>query len=245
MWASVLPFAPPLAMRADSRREGGEGVSRPRVMATGDGSARNAPAAPEAAPADLASGTHSGPWAATTGDPGSPGAGPQDFEALYDAHFDFVWRSVRRLGIPEASVDDAVQDVFVVAFRRLVDFERRSTYKTWLFGIALRVVRAHRRTAKRRPAEPLGKEPRASDPGPLEETERRQAVAVLDQILDQMDDDKRAVFVMAELEGMTAPEIALATETKLNTVYSRLRAARKTFEDGVKRHRARDERRRA
>ena len=88
-------------------------------------------------------------------------------------------------------------------------------------------------------------EPAAGGPGPLEGAERRQAVEVLDQILDQMDDDKRAVFVMAELEGLTAPEIAEATETKLNTVYSRLRAARKIFEDGVKRHRARDERRRA
>ncbi|MCA9556552.1 MAG: RNA polymerase sigma factor [Myxococcales bacterium] len=167
------------------------------------------------------------------------------FEALYDEHFDFVWRSVRRLGMDEASVDDAVQDVFVVAFRRMADFEQRSSFKTWLFGISLRVVRSHRRTARRRPTDPLLAEPAAGGPGPLEGAERRQAVEVLDQILDQMDDDKRAVFVMAELEGLTAPEIAEATETKLNTVYSRLRAARKIFEDGVKRHRARDERRRA
>lgn len=166
-----------------------------------------------------------------------------DFEAVYDAYFDFVWRSVRRLGVPEAAIDDAVQDVFVVVYRRLADFERRSTIKTWIFGIALRVVKTHRRTAARKPTEPLPDVLPGKGRDPQQETERRQALDVLDQILDRMDEDKRAVFVMAELEQMTAPEIAEVTETKLNTVYSRLRAARRLFEDGVKRHRAQDERR--
>ena len=168
-----------------------------------------------------------------------------DFEVVYDEHFDFVWRSVRRLGVPESAVDDAVQDVFVVVFRRLEDFEHRSTIKTWLFGIVLRVVRTHRRTAARKRTEPLPEVLASSGPDPQQQSERREAIDVLDAILDRMDEDKRAVFVMAELEQMTAPEIAEVTGTKLNTVYSRLRAARKAFEDGVKRHRARDERRRA
>lgn len=168
-----------------------------------------------------------------------------EFEAIYDEYFDFVWRSVRRLGVMESAVDDAVQDVFVVVYRRLDDFEHRSTVKTWLFGIALRVVRTHRRTLARKRAEPLPEVLTSSDRDPQAESERREALSVLDSILDTMDDDKRSVFVMAELEQMTAPEIAAVTETKLNTVYSRLRAARKMFEDGVKRHRAREERRRA
>ncbi len=164
------------------------------------------------------------------------------FGSVYDAYFDFVWRSVRRLGAPEHVVDDVVQDVFLVVHRRLDDFEGRSSLKTWLFGIALRVVRDHRRAlARRRSCEPL----RDSLPGcptttPEATAERAEAAATLHAILDAMDDDKRAVFVMAELEQMSVPEIADATSENLNTIYSRLRAARADFEEGVRRHRARD-----
>jgi len=78
--------------------------------------------------------------------PGPPGRLP----ALYEAWVDLGWRSPRRLGVAEASLDDAVQDVFLVVHRRLADFEGRSTPKTWLFGIALRIAKDHRRSARRR-----------------------------------------------------------------------------------------------
>src|SRR5882724_509457 len=84
----------------------------------------------------------SSPAGSSLGGPAVPG-----FSAIYDAYFDFVWRSLRRLGVPEATLDDAAQDVFVVVHRRLPEFEARSTVKTWLFGIVLRVVATHRRTA--------------------------------------------------------------------------------------------------
>lgn len=169
---------------------------------------------------------------------------PLTFERVYDRWFDFVWRSVRRLGVPEASVDDAVQDVFVVVHRRLGDFEGRSSIKTWLFGIAMRVVSDHRRAARRRrPAEPL-RESLVEGPGgcPLEGAERHEAVRLLHSLLDQLDEDKRAVFVMAELEQMSVPEIADALGANLNTVYSRLRAARACFEEALARHRTREQR---
>src|SRR5262245_15446282 len=67
------------------------------------------------------------------------------FEELYEEHFDFVWRSVRRLGVPGASMDDAVQDVFLVVHNKRDEFEGRSTVKTWIFGIVVHVARAHRR----------------------------------------------------------------------------------------------------
>jgi RNA polymerase sigma-70 factor (ECF subfamily) len=164
------------------------------------------------------------------------------FEAVYDQWFDFVWRSVRRLGVPEASVDDVVQDVFLVVHRKLEGFEGRSTIKTWLFGIAMRVARDHRRARMRRPAEPLLRESVVPDASasPLDATATKQAVELLHSLLDELEDDKRAVFVMAELEQMSAPEIAEALGVKLNTVYSRLRAARASFEMAVQRHRARD-----
>jgi RNA polymerase sigma-70 factor (ECF subfamily) len=169
---------------------------------------------------------------------------PAEFEAVYEEHFAFVWRTVRRLGVPERSVDDAVQDVFVVVHRRLRVFEGRSSMRTWLYGIARRVAHDHRRRVGRKErgeALPDGlADPSA--PAPDREVARAQAARLLHSILEGLDDDKREVFVLAELEQMTVPEIAEATGVNLNTVYSRLRAARQAFEQAVARVRARDER---
>ena len=165
------------------------------------------------------------------------------FVEVYDEWFDFVYRSVRRLGVRDAMVDDAVQDVFIVVHRRLPDFEGRSTVKTWLFGIALRVVKDYRRRAvrKEQPTEPLRESLVDARRGcPHAAAQNAEAIRVLHAVLDAMDDDKRAIFVLAELEQMSSPEIAEALDLKLNTVYSRLRAARATFEMAVKRHRTRD-----
>ncbi len=177
-----------------------------------------------------------------TGSSSAGAASILGFDAIYEAHFDFVWRSVRRLGVPERQLDDAVQDVFVVVHRRLSGFEGRSSVRTWLFGIALRVARDHRRAISRRGEhEPLVEEPADDriDP-PDEQTAKVQALAVLDRFLARLDEDKRAVFILAELEEMTAPEIAEALSINVNTVYSRLRAARKAFDDAVKRLRAKE-----
>ncbi len=165
-----------------------------------------------------------------------------DFVALYRTHFSFVWRSLRRLGVDEHSLDDAAQEVFLTAHRRLPEFEGRSTVKTWLFGILLNAARHHRRAKARRPVhEPLGDaEPDAGGPGPHESAVRAQARAVLHAFLDGLDDDLRAVFVMSELEQMTAPEVSAATGVNVNTVSSRIRAVRAQFEQMVARRRARD-----
>jgi len=165
------------------------------------------------------------------------------FAEVYEEWFDFVYRSVRRLGLQDPHVDDAVQDIFVVVHRRLGDFEGRSTIKTWLFGIAIRVVKDHRRRATRKdqPTEQLRESLVGAREGcPHQAAQKAEALRLVHTVLDSMDDDKRAIFVMAELEQMSAPEIADALDVKLNTVYSRLRAARAMFEMGVKRYRARD-----
>jgi RNA polymerase sigma factor (sigma-70 family) len=104
------------------------------------------------------------------------GPRPPAFESIYEEYFDFVWRTLRRLGVAEAALDDAAQDGFVVVYRRLADFRGQSTLKTWLFGIVVRVVRTHRRTALRRGADSLGdREPHCPLPGPAEATERAEA----------------------------------------------------------------------
>jgi RNA polymerase sigma-70 factor (ECF subfamily) len=161
-----------------------------------------------------------------------------DFEALYREHFRFVWRIVRRLGIDGGQVDDVVQDVFVVVHRRLGDFEGRSSAKTWLYGIVRRVVADHRRTLRRKPGHEVADIPAESDPdamtsgnqSPQASVEQSERVRLLHRLLGQLDDDKRDVFVLSELEGLTMVEIAEALDVNPNTIASRLRAARREFE---------------
>jgi RNA polymerase sigma-70 factor (ECF subfamily) len=173
----------------------------------------------------------------------SPDAGPPgDLARIYEEHFDFVWRSARRLGVPDSAVDDVVQEVFIVVHRQLATFEGRSSMKTWLFGILRNLVLRQRRSWARRGREEVLEESAvvAGDAGADEQVAESQARRVLHALLAGLDDDKRAVFVLAELEQMSAPDIAEATGLKLNTVYSRLRLARAEMERALERHRARE-----
>jgi RNA polymerase sigma-70 factor, ECF subfamily len=164
------------------------------------------------------------------------------FAQIYEQYFDFVWRSAKRLGVPEASVDDVVQDVFVTVYRRLDAFEGRSQLKTWIFGILRHTVRDLRRSARRKPTESL--EVELADPnerGPQEAAVREQGAKLLHAVLLELSEDMREVFVLSELEQMTAPEVSAALSVNLNTVYSRLRTARKDFDAALKRLRCRDD----
>lgn len=167
------------------------------------------------------------------------------FDAVYEEWFDFVWRSARRLGVDEPAVDDVTQDVFLVVHRRLSDFEGRSSLKTWLFSITLRVVSDWRRTRRRKGGlSPLPDDDALADRQSIEPgrvLEKAEAVRLLYKLLDELDDEKRAVFVLAELEGQTAPEIAASLGVPVNTVYSRLRVARERFEAALARHRSREQ----
>lgn len=157
--------------------------------------------------------------------------GVRSFDALYEEYFDFVWRCLRRLGVPPGLAEDATQDAFVVVHRRLDDLRPEASPRAWLFGIALRVARDYRRTFKRKGTQPLEDVDRqpSSDSGPFENAAKAQAALALERFLNELDEDKRAVFVLAELEGLTAPEVSEALEVNLNTVYSRLRIARGRF----------------
>ena len=152
-------------------------------------------------------------------------------ETLYAAHFDFVWRSLKHMGLLDAVIDDAVQDTFVVAHRRLSDFAERSSPRTWLFGIALRVARDYRRSRSRRERllEAFGWRPEPKVQTPYDHTVRAEASRVLRNFLQALPEEQRAVFVLADVEQMTAPEIAETLGVKLNTVYSRLRVSRIAF----------------
>ncbi len=173
-----------------------------------------------------------------------PGHGPDaaGFTALFNAHFHRVYVNLRRLGVPEAAVDDALQEVFIVVLRRRGEQELLSE-RAWILGVTRRIAHRWRRSAarQRRLAEALGREPHEPLDG-ASAVAQQQATRLLEGFLGRLDDDKRAVFVLAELEQLTAPEIAEALQLNLNTVYSRLRAARQVFDRSFARARVRDAR---
>jgi RNA polymerase sigma-70 factor, ECF subfamily len=166
-----------------------------------------------------------------------------DWSAYYDEHFDYVWRTLRRLGVPEAGLDDAAQEVFVVAFRRQAEFEGRSSHRTWLFGIAWNRARELARSARRRPEHELPDSIVAPADSDAETAAiRNQALRLVYRALEELAPERRAVLVMSDVEAMTAAEIAEVIGVPLNTAYSRIRLARKDFEAALKRCRARQTR---
>jgi RNA polymerase sigma-70 factor, ECF subfamily len=167
------------------------------------------------------------------------------FTQIYDETFPFVWRTVRRLGVADSAIDDVAQEVFVTVYRRLHQFEGRCAPKTWVFSIVMGIVRNYRRSRRRKEAaEPMST--RVVDPelladggaDPMEQASRREAGRILHRLLDELSEEKAVTFVMAELEGMTVPEIAELVNANVNTVYSRLRAARQEFDQALTRLRA-------
>ena len=154
------------------------------------------------------------------------------FTELYEEHFAFVWRSVRLMGMSSDAVDDVVQDVFVVAHRRLGDFEARASPRTWLFAIARRVVSGHRRSLRRRfrlLAKLSSADRPSAPPTPYDSSTRSEAQRLVLEAVESLPEEQRIVFALTELEGMTAPEIASVLDVNVNTVYSRLRIARRAL----------------
>jgi len=158
------------------------------------------------------------------------------FDEIYARHARFVWRIARAFGVPAEAIEDAVQDVFIVVHRRLPEFEGRAAITTWLFAITRRVALAHRRRGAR--CEPIVAEP-VGTTDVFAAISSAQASAIVAGILDGMDDDKRAVFALVELEQLSVPEVAQLLELNLNTAYSRLRLARAEFDAAVRRRRDR------
>jgi RNA polymerase sigma-70 factor (ECF subfamily) len=159
------------------------------------------------------------------------------FAAVFERHHDFVWRSLGWLGVAKHAIDDATQDVFIVVHRRLPDYDPATPMRSWLYGIARRIADKYRVRMARSGA--LRLLPDAHAPAPDEILERREAADLIEGFLASLPAEQREVFVLAELEGLRMPEIAAAIDAKLNTVYSRLRLARRAFERMSARHRAR------
>jgi RNA polymerase sigma-70 factor (ECF subfamily) len=152
--------------------------------------------------------------------------GERSVEALYRAHHAFVWRNARRLGCSDDWVDDAVHEVFLVAARRLSEFEGHASLQTWLFAILFRVVQRMQRDRARYRARVERYSHTRVEAHTESHEERSEAARYLRDLLARLDEAKRVVVILIELEGMTSAEVAQALGVAQGTVDSRLRAAR-------------------
>jgi RNA polymerase sigma-70 factor (ECF subfamily) len=158
--------------------------------------------------------------------------------AMMDNHFETVWRSLRRLGVPEAGADDAAQQVFVVASRRLDEITAGGE-RGYLLGVALRVASDARRTIARRREVSIDTElsgsasAAAGSRQPDEALEQKRALGMLAALLDEMPDLLREAFVLFELEELSAPEVAQVLDVPVGTVASRVRRARERLRESL------------
>jgi RNA polymerase sigma-70 factor (ECF subfamily) len=163
---------------------------------------------------------------------------PPHFREVYEQNFEMVWRYATFHGVPPMHLDDVVQEVFIVVHGRMETFEGRSSLRGWVMGVAHNVVRDYLRKRANRPAgDHLESDTQIQLVGdsPAEAVEKKRAALLLDEILSKMNDAQREVFILSEIEQLSAPEISRALEVNENTVRTRLRAARHEFEAAVAR----------
>ncbi len=170
---------------------------------------------------------------------------PLDLRSVYAAHGDFVWVCLQRMGIRRADLPDVHQEVFIIVHNKLSTYDGRAPIRSWLYGICRGKAASFRRRAWFRREETTdavdeyGDESRDVDPEAALELLRKKAL--VRNILDKLDVDKRAVFVMFEIEGLSCENIASMVGVPVGTVYSRLHGARKEFEKAAKKLAAREE----
>lgn len=160
------------------------------------------------------------------------------FSEIYERYFSLVWRTARRLGVAEAALDDVCQEVFLAVYRQLPNYSGQSTVRTWVFGFILNVVQVHHRSLRRkstyhRAVGELVDPDTLTDgrqPSAYQYVRSNEALSIARIALADIDEDKRALFVMAALEGFTASEISDTLGLNVNTVYSRVRSARRQFQ---------------
>lgn len=157
------------------------------------------------------------------------------FPALYRAEFDYVWSTLRRLGVDERDAKDLCHDVFVIVFSNFTSYDSRRPIRPWLFGIAFRVASDYRRQARHHREIPVVRDAQAPALPADELMLRNERQRLVLSALAQMDLDKRAVFVMHDIDGHVMPDIAATLGIPINTAYSRLRLARADFAAAVAR----------
>ena len=147
---------------------------------------------------------------------------------VYEQHADFVWRTLQHLGVRQAELEDLAQEVFITVHRRIASFDGRSKLTTWLFGVCLHLVQRHRRRGYFRFEFLHAEPPERIDPHtPEQEYAGEETRVLLQRLLEKLSPERRATFVLFEIEGVSCAEIAELTAVPIGTVYSRLHLARK------------------
>lgn len=159
----------------------------------------------------------------------SPPSAGATLGAIYSEHAGFVWRSLLRLGAAPAEAEDLLHEVFLVVRRRLADFDEDRSLRAWLYGIARGVAANHRRGRRREEAR-LDRLPEPNPPmTPEEGLQRARAAALVAEFLATLDEPRRQVFELMDIEGLSGPEVAEALQIPLMKVHTRLRSARNLF----------------
>jgi len=164
----------------------------------------------------------------------------ETFRVFFEEHFDYVYRSLRRLGVQERDLEDVAHDLFVHVHAKMPGFDASRPHKPWLFAFAFRFASDYRRLGRHRAALTADIDPPHDAPGAEAAYLDAEKRALLARALDELDLDRRSVVVLHDLDGVPAPEIADALGVPLNTVYSRLRLGREALTAAVKRLRARE-----
>lgn len=169
------------------------------------------------------------------------GATRLDAARVHASEGGFLWATLQRLGVRARDLDDVYQEVFVVVHRRIEDYDPGAPIRPWLFGICVRVVAGWRRRAHFRREQVVDEVPErdAAGPSPEDSADRSRTQRVLQAILDELDLERRAVFVMYEIDEMPCDQIAAMTGVPVGTVHSRLHAARRDFQRAAARWQAR------
>lgn len=161
-------------------------------------------------------------------------AAEADFRKLVLAHAPYVWRVLRSLGVAQADLPDVSQETFIIVHRQLSTFEGRSSLQTWIYGVALRVASDYRSKAYRRRELPSDDPPeQVSHSTPQDQLERQRAWHLVEKLLAELDEERRQVFVLYELEQLCMREVADIIGCPLSTAYSRLSAARSAVQTAL------------
>lgn len=152
------------------------------------------------------------------------------FRSMFDAEFDYVCQALRRFGVSERDIDDAAQELFILVLKRFAEYDSSKPARPWLVSFAFHVASNYRRLARHRHEVMAPDESEPFLAGSLDPSPRHEARSVLLRALDGLPFVKRDVFVMHDIEGLEAQEIARILGIPTNTVYSRLRHAREYLE---------------
>jgi RNA polymerase sigma-70 factor (ECF subfamily) len=160
------------------------------------------------------------------------------FRGFFETHFDYVYRSLRRLGVHDRDLEDVTHDVFLEVHPRMKDYDTSRPPKPWLFAFAFRVASDYRRLARHRIDFSVDVETRSQEHNDAIEVAEERTLAR--RALEDLDMDRRAVVILHDIDDVPVPEIATTLSIPLNTAYSRLRSGREIFTAAVRRLRARE-----